>query len=583
MAGHRYPSAFQCLWVALLLAASTFSLAQFRPSQPEGPSGWTPKPLATASKYMVAAANPLAVDAALRMLERGGSAVDAMIAAQLVLNLVEPQASGLGGGAYLLHYDARRKRLAAYDGRETAPAGASSTLFTRPDGGAMTFLEGRVGGRSVGVPGTARLLEVAHARHGKLPWSALFQPAIELAEKGYPMFPRVARLAADEALTDPQARAWLYGEDGKPRAAGARLTNPELAKVLRAVAAAGADAVYEGAIARDIVAAVRAPPNAGTLTVEDLAGYRVRDVEPVCTPYRAWRICGVGPSTYGGIGVLQVMGALARFDLAGVRPGSSQAVHLLSEAGRLAFADRNRYGGDDRFVPVPTRGLTDPGYLASRSQLIRPDHSMARAQAGEPADVGVALADDPVDEAAGTSHISIVDGEGNAVAMTTTIESNFGSRRTARGFFLNNELTDFNFMPVEEGRAIANAVAPGKRPRSSMAPVMVFDAGDASVRIVAGSAGGRLIINYVAKALVAMLDWNLDAAAAAALPNFGSRNGPTEIEKDTELERVVPALKSMGHEVRAIDMTSGLHLIRRTASGWEGGADPRRDGAARGR
>jgi gamma-glutamyltranspeptidase/glutathione hydrolase len=569
--------------LAAVFLLSTCAVAQGRPSQPEGPSGWTAKPLATAKNHMVVAAHPLAVDAGLRMLARGGSAVDAMIATQLVLNLVEPQSSGLGGGAYLLHYDARRRKLTALDGRETAPAGASAALFTRPDGRPMAFLEARVGGRSVGVPGTLRLLEVAHARFGRLPWASLFQPAIELAEKGHPLSARVAKLAASESLTDPAARAWLYGEDGKPLAAATPIRNPEFAKVLRAVAAGGADAFYRGTVARDVVAAVGSQPNAGVLAEADLAGYRVRDVEAVCSPYRAWRVCGVGPSTYGGIGVLQVMGVLQRFDMASVRPGSSQAVHLFSEAGRLAFADRNRYGGDDRFVPVPTRGLTDPGYLAARSQRILPDRSMNRAPAGEPAGVTVALADDTVDEAAGTSHLSIVDGEGNAVSMTSSIESNFGSRRMARGFFLNNELTDFSFLPVEDGRAVANAVAPGKRPRSSMAPVMVFDAEGGALRIVAGSPGGSLIINYVAKALVAMLDWKLDAAAAAALPNFGSRNGPTEIEKDTELEGVASALKAMGHEVRAIDMTSGLHLIRRTGSGWEGGADPRREGMARGR
>jgi gamma-glutamyltranspeptidase/glutathione hydrolase len=305
-------------------------------------------------------------------------------------------------------------------------------------------------------------------------------------------------------------------------------------------------------------------------------------VDAVCAPYRRWRVCGVGPSTYGGIAVLQVLGLLERFDMAAVRPGSAEAVHLVSEAERLAFADRNRYGGDDRFTPVPVAGLLDARYLGERSALIRRDRSMSSARAGEPRGAVLALADDAAGEAAGTSHVSIVDGEGNAASYTTTIEALFGSRLMARGIFLNNELTDFNFAPVEDGRVSANAVAPGKRPRSSMAPVMVFDRGGA-LELVAGSPGGSQIIGYVAKALVASLDWNLDPQGAVSLPNFGSRNGPTEIEKGTALEGTAAALMAMGHDVRAIDMTSGLHLIRRSAHGWQGGADPRRDGVARGR
>ena len=537
---------------------------------------------ATAKRYMVAAAHPLAVDAGLAMIERGGSAVDAMIAVQLVLNLVEPQSSGLGGGAYLLYYDARRARLLAYDGRETAPAGAVPTLFTAADGSALPFAQARTGGRAVGVPGTARLLEVAHARHGKLPWATLFAPAIELAEQGFPMPARLSHFAAREALADPAARSWFYDAAGRAKAAGERVENRDFAGLLRILAARGADGFYGGEVARDLVGAVRSARNPGTLSEEDLAGYRVRDVEPVCAPYRAWRVCGVGPSTYGGIGVLQVLGALERFDMAAVRPSSAEAVHLFSEAGRLAYADRNRYGGDDRFTPVPVAGLVDAAYLAERSQLIRRDRSMAAARAGTPKGVTVALADDAVEEAAGTSHVSIVDPQGNAVALTTTIEGIFGSRFVARVLFLNNELTDFNYVPYEDGRLVANAVAPGKRPRSSMAPTMVFDR-DGALAVVAGSPGGSQIINYVARALVATLDWKLDAQRTVALANFGSRNGPTEIERGTELEAVLPALKSMGHDTRTLEMNSGLHLIRRVPGGWQGGADPRVEGVARGR
>jgi gamma-glutamyltranspeptidase/glutathione hydrolase len=567
------------------VAAATLAQAQLRPSQPEPPSGWTPKKLAHAKEYMVAAANPLAVDAGVKMLERGGNAVDAMIATQLVLNLVEPSSSGIGGGAFLLYYDAKAKAIRAIDGRETAPAGASPALFQKEDGKPMAFIDARVGGRSVGTPGTPKLLEVAHARHGKLPWKVLFEPAIALAENGFPVSPRFHKLAGeDKGLEqEPAASKYFFEPGGQPRPVGSTIRNPEYAATLRAIAEKGADAFYAGEIAAAMVSAVRSHRNPGTLSLEDLANYRVRDVEPLCGTYRAWRLCGMPPSSSGGIAVLQIMGALERFDMPNVRPGSTQAVHLVAEAERLAFADRGRYVADDRFTDVPVQGLVDRGYIASRSATIQAEKTMGKAEAGKPPGLKVALADDPVDEVMGTTHISIVDREGNAVSMTTTIESFFGSRIMVRGFLLNNELTDFNFLPVEEGLPIANSVAPGKRPRSSMAPFLVFDAKSGALDMTIGSPGGSLIIGYVAKALVGILDWKLDVQSAIDLPNFGSRNGPTEIEKGTELEGVQAALKSMGHEVRVIDMTSGLQGIRRVRGGWEGGADPRREGVARGK
>jgi len=575
----------QSFFLASLLVASTLATAQLRPAEPEGASGWTPKKLATAKRYMVAAAHPLAVEAGLKMLDKGGSAVDAMIAAQLVLNLVEPSSSGLGGGAYLLHYDAKSKALRAYDGRETAPAGATAALFARADGTPMEFLDARVGGRSVGVPGTPRLLEVAHARHGKLAWSTLFQPAIALAEKGFPVSPRFHQLAdndpglAEEAAT----RAHFFDAGGHAKAVGTIIRNPEFAATLRAIAARGADAFYTGDIARDMVAAVRGHRNAGTLSLEDLSTYRVRDVDALCGIYREWRLCGMPPSSSGGIAVLQILGMLSSHDMAKVRPGSAEAVHLLSEAARLAFADRGRYLGDDRYVDVPVKGLLDAGYVASRAQLLHPGKSMTKAEAGSPPGAKVAFADDPVDEAAGTTQVAIVDADGSAVSLTASIEAAYGSRVMVRGFLLNNELTDFNFLPFEDGAPVANAVAPGKRPRSSMAPFLVFDRASGAFEMTVGSPGGSQIIGYVAKVLVATLDWKMDLQAAIDLPNFGSRNGPTEIEKGTELESVRGALKAMGHDVLAMDMTSGVQGIRRTARGWEGGADPRREGVARGR
>jgi gamma-glutamyltranspeptidase/glutathione hydrolase len=569
-----------------LLATSCLATAQLRPSQPDDPSGLRPQQLATARSHMVAAGHPLAVDAGLKMLDRGGTAIDAMIATQLVLNLVEPSSSGLGGGAFLLYYDARARTLRALDGRETAPAGATSALFLKPDGTPMAFNDARNGGRSVGTPGTPRLLEVAHARYGALPWKALFEPAIAIAQNGFPVSPRLFRqLGAEQGLLDePPTRAYFYGADGKPKPAGSIIRNPEFARTLRAIAEHGADAFYRGEIARDMVEAVRRHPrNPGTLSLDDLAGYKVRDVEPVCGGYRTWRVCGMPPSSSGGIAVIQIMGALERFDMASVPPRSAHAVHLVSEAERLAFADRGRYVADERFVDVPVKGLIDRGYIAARSRLISPQKSMVKAEPGTPPGVEIAFADDPVDEVIGTSHISIVDRHGNAVSMTTTIEANFGSRVMVHGFLLNNELTDFNFLPVENGQPVANGLAPGKRPRSSMAPTAVFDAASGRLEMVVGSPGGSLIIGYVAKALVGTLDWRMDMQKAIDLPNFGSRNGPTEVEKGTELESVQAALKATGHEVRAIDMTSGLQGIRRVNGGWEGGADPRREGVARGR
>lgn len=571
------------LSATILVAASFNATAQLRPSQPEPPSGWTDKKAVIASKHVVVAAHPLAAEAGRRMLDKGGSAVDAAIATQLVLGLVEPHASGLGGGAFLLFHDAKAKRTLAYDGRETAPSGAEPRLFIGADGKPMPFQAAVVGGRSVGVPGTPRLLEVAHARHGRLAWAALFQPAIEIAEKGFPMSPRLFELVGKDAslAKQPATRAYFLGPDGKPWPVGTILKNPDYAATLRAMAKMGSDAFYKGEIAADIVAAVRGHANPGSMTPEDLAGYRVRDVEPVCGAYREWRLCGMPPSSSGGIAVLQILGVLEGRDMASVRPGSAQAVHLLSEAGRLAFADRNRYVGDDRFVDVPTSGLVDKGYLAERARLIAAEKSMGRAQPGTPPGLKVAYADDPVDEVVGTSHIAIVDAQGNAVSMTSTIEGFFGSKLMVRGLLLNNELTDFNFQPVEDGRAVANAVAPGKRPRSSMAPFIVYDAKSGRLEQVVGSPGGSLIINYVAKTLVATLDWKMNMQAAIDLPNYGSRGGPTEIEKGTELEGVSAALKTMGHEVRAIDMTSGLAGIRRIPKGWEAGADPRREGVLR--
>jgi len=537
-----------------------------------------------AAQYMVAAANPHAARAGIEMLRAGGSALDAAIAVQMVLNLVEPQSSGIGGGAFLLYWDAAAERISVFDGRETAPAAARPDRFLRADGAPMSLPEAIGSGNSIGIPGVLRMLQLAHGKHGRLPWRRLFEPAIRLAEHGFAVSPRLHRLIAADPLLGrlPAARAYFYLPDGKPLPIGHRLKNPELAAVLRRVAADGADAFYRGQIARDIAAAVAAHPKPGDLTEQDLAGYRALEREPLCGDYRSYRICGMPPPSQGGTAVLAILGILEHLPIATARPSSSGAVHLFAEAGRLAYADTNRYVGDPDFVQVPTAGMVDPDYLRGRAQLVRPERSMGSAAPGTPPGArGAAQLTDHTQESAGTSHLSIVDAKGNAVAMTTTVESAFGSRVLVHGFLLNNQLTDFSFVPEEDGRPLANRVEAGKRPRSSMAPSFVFTPGGA-LWMSLGSPGGSAIINYVAKTLVGVIDWKLPLQAAIAAPNMGSRNRDTEIERGTVLENLAAALRAMGHPVAAVDLVSGVHGIVRTPRGLEGGADPRREGVALG-
>jgi gamma-glutamyltranspeptidase/glutathione hydrolase len=530
---------------------------------------------------MVAAANPLAAEAGREILGAGGSAVDAAIAVQLVLNLVEPQSSGIGGGAFLLHWD--KTDLVTLDGRETAPAAATPGHFLGPDGKPMAFYDAVVGGRSVGVPGTVRLLEAAHRRWGRLPWAQVFQPAIRLAEEGFSISPRLNGLLAQDKFlrNDPIARAYFYQDDGQPKPVGTVLRNPAFAQTLRAIAERGADAFYTGDIAADIAATVTGHTvNPGDMTLEDLKGYRVEERAPVCGPYRTWRVCGMGPPSSGGIAVLQILATLETRDMAALKPGP-EAVHWIAEAGRLAFADRALYLGDPAFVNVPVRGLLDPGYLKSRAALASPDRSMGIAKAGDPPFQKTDFPFAPSDGIEfGTSHISIVDRDGNAVSMTTTIENGFGARIMAKGgFLLNNELTDFNFAPVEEGKPVANRVEAGKRPRSSMAPTIVFDGGNRPTALV-GSPGGSQIIGFVAKTLVGILDWRLDPQVAVDLPNFLNRNGPTELEAGTEAAAWKAPLEAKGHEVRLVEMASGIQAVVVGPNGLTGGADSRREGVA---
>jgi gamma-glutamyltranspeptidase / glutathione hydrolase len=537
-----------------------------------------------AKRFMVVAAHPLAARAGYDAIRRGGSALDAAIAAELVLGLVEPQSSGLGGGAFLLHYSAREAKLDAYDGRETAPAGAKPGRFLGADGRPLDWPDAVISGKSVGVPGLLRMLEAAHRRHGKLPWASLFAPAIRLAREGFPISPRLAALvAADRFLPlDASARRYFFRADGKPKPAGTLLKNPEYAAVLERAAAGGADAFYRGAIARDIAAAVRSHKRTpGDLAEADLAAYSAKQREPLCGAYRSWKVCGMPPPSSGGFAVLQILEILERFDLQKVKPESVEAVHLFAEAGRLAYADRNLYIADPDFVAAPLAALLAPAYLAARAKLIDPLHSMGRARAGDPAGVAAGYGRSEPLELPATSHVSVVDAEGNAVALTASVEAAFGNRQMVRGFFLNNELTDFSWAPEEDGRPVANRVEAKKRPRSSMAPTMVFDK-EGKLYMVIGSPGGHSIINYVALTIVNVLDWGMDIQQAIDAPRMGSRNGPTELERGTKAERLAPALERMGHSVRIRPEVSGLHGIVRTATGWAGGADPRREGVALG-
>jgi gamma-glutamyltranspeptidase/glutathione hydrolase len=574
-------------------------------AQPEAATGATPKPGWTLRQHAVAAANPLATEAGVHILRAGGSAVDAAIAVQMVLTLVEPQSSGIGGGAFLLHHDGRR--VQAFDGRETAPAAATEKLFLADDGQPLPFLQAVVGGRSVGVPGTVAMLALAHRQHGRLPWARLFDPAIRLADQGFPVSPRLhTLLQAESALKqDPVAAAYFYQRDGQPHPVGHVLRNPELAQVLRQIAAIGPLALHEGPVARALVAKVQQhPSNPGRLSLDDLKAYRPKEREALCFDHtaaqRALRICGFPPPSSGAIAVGQILGLLARTPqadsaLSGGLPGPDW-LHTYAEASRLAFADRALYLADPDFVAPPAgrwSSLLDARYLDERARLITPARA-PQAAPGQPGGSASAWAPMPEQAEYGTSHISIVDRFGNALAMTSTIEAGFGARLmvstdTSRpgGFLLNNELTDFSFAPADaQGRPVANRVEPGKRPRSSMSPTLVFDRDSGQLLMSAGSPGGALIIHFTAKTLLGALQWGLSPQAAIDLPNFGSLGGPVMLEAGRFPAATVQALQQRGHTVSEPPMPSGLQAIQRVEKDgrpvWQGGADPRREGIVAG-
>jgi len=547
---------------------------------PEAASGRTEKAEATATRQMVAAAHPLAAEAGLAMLRQGGSAIDAAVAVQMMLTLVEPQSSGIGGGALILYWDAANKQLHAYDGRETAPAAATPKRFLKPDGSPLPFREAVVSGFSTGVPGAVAVLEMAHRAHGKLPWASLAAPSISKAEQGFQVTPRLARLLnLEQRLRQQPAAAALYYPGGEPLKAGDMLRNPALAESLRRVASDGAKALQQGSLAAAILQALQS--RGSDMTVADLAGYQAKQRPELCGSFRLYRICGFGPPSSGGIAVLQILGILEALD---PNPSSQLQItdlHRLAEASRLAFADRNLYVADADFVPVPVAGLLDKGYLGERAKLVRPDASLGQAPPGEPPGRrGEHPALITHDGPPGTSHVSIIDAQGNALSMTTTIEDVFGARLLVGGFLLNNQLTDFSFVPELDGRAVANRVEAGKRPRSSMAPTLVFDAQGALLGAV-GSPGGSQIIGYVAQTLMLMLDKGYGPQAAVSLHRMGSRNGPTEIETGAD-PAWAEGLSRLGHKVQSLEMTSGLHVIWRRPGGLAGGADPRREGVALG-
>jgi len=611
------PTLFSLLRATALLCAlgvGTGSALADGPLQPEAASGTTARQGKATHTYAVAAANPLATQAGQQTLQAGGSAVDAAIAVQMVLALVEPQSSGIGGGAFLVH--ANPQGMQAYDGRETAPASATPALFLDAAGKPMTFDKAVVGGRSVGVPGVLRMLHRAHQDHGKLPWKDLFAPAIRLASEGFAISPRLATLlAADKALpTDPVARSFYFDAQGQTLPAGHLLRNPELAAVLSAIAERGPDALMTGELAQAIVQKVQAHTNPGGMTLDDLARYQPVVRQPLCFDHsaqaRRYTVCGMPPPSSGTLAIGQMLGLLQASDANALQlenglPGA-QWLHLYTEASRLAFADRAQYVADPAYLDVPEnlwRSLLAPGYLAERARQIDTQPGSARMPAALPgtprlnepesskADkVSLRYAPMPAQPEYGTSHISIFDSYGNALAMTSTIEDAFGARLMvnrgkglAGGFLLNNELTDFSFVPTgDEGKPVANRVEPGKRPRSSMSPLLVFSQPTSQPVLSAGSPGGAMIIHFTAKVLYGMLHWGLDAQQAISLPNFGTLGGPLYLEQGTWPSATVQALRARGHAVEEVPLPSGLQAIQRTPTGYFGGADPHREGVVLG-
>ncbi|CAH9062078.1 Glutathione hydrolase proenzyme [Pseudoalteromonas holothuriae] len=578
---YAYPLMGVLLFSGCTLNQSEVETSQKRETrEPEAATGLQQKQQVVSEKFMVAAANPYASKAGQNMLAQGGSAIDAAIATQLVLTLVEPQSSGIGGGAFILFFDKKLNQLVTFDGREVAPSDADHTLFLNEQGKPVRWIDAVVGGRSVGVPGILHAFKQAHDKYGKLPWQELFQPAIKLASEGFVVSKRLNMLLHKrfnpglEKLSP--AKEYFY-PDGVPLKVGTIKKNPDLARLYTQVAQHGINAFYQGENAKAIAAAVQNSSIApGKLTQSDLANYKSKQRDAICIDYHKNKVCSMAPPSSGGIAVLQILKLLEGKTLSQYKPNDPKSLHLFTQASRLAFADRNHYVADPDFVAIPTTELLQSDYLAKRATLIT-DQDNHNVPVGDPTKGGLAYAMDDGYELPSTSHVSIVDSDGNAVSMTSSIEMAFGSTVMVNGYLLNNQLTDFSLSPKKEGLWVANRVEPNKRPRSSMAPVMVFNQ-DGSLRLVVGSPGGSRIINYVAQTIIGVLDWQLTPQEAINLPNITNRNHYTTLEKGTELESFVPFFKQKGHKVQVRDLNSGIHAIEIKNGKLLGGADPRREG-----
>lgn len=582
----QFRSSFTTLLCSAFVSSAvwlTFPVYAAGQQDPEAATGIVQKQQVSSQQYMVVSANPYATEAGYQMLQQGGSAVDAAIAIQLVLGLVEPQSSGIGGGLFMLAWQEKTKSLHTIDGRETAPAAATPDWFVK-DGKLLSWPQAYVGGKAVGTPGVIAALAESHRKFGKLPWPTLFQPAIQLAQQGFKVSPRLHKLLAGSQhpglMKFDTSREYFFPE-GKPLAIGFVRKNPAYANLLSAIAKQGPVAFYQGENAQALVNTVnQASINPGQMTLADVSSYQPLWRDAVCAPYRTVKVCGMAPPSSGSIAVLQILGILNQFDISKLKPGSVDAVHVISQASRLAFADRERYAADPAFSPVPVRGLLAQDYLKQRAAQIDLKADNAQITAGVP-EGAVALGEAKAPEYANTSHLSVVDKDGNAVSMTTSIENAFGSGLMVNGYLLNNQLTDFSIEARQNGLWVANRVEAGKRPRSSMAPMFVFDQQN-QLQMIAGSPGGSRIINYVAQSLIAMIDWQMGPQQAADLPKFTHRNDVLALEEGTPLVLLTGQLQDMGYKVRTTDLNSGLHLIKRSGQQWQAGADPRREGMAKG-
>ncbi|WP_432471287.1 gamma-glutamyltransferase [Amphritea sp. HPY] len=576
---------FRAVILGTIILFSGAAIAVNEDLAPESATGIQPGQQLQAQQQLVVSAHPLATAAGYEVLQQGGSAADAAVAIQAMLTLVEPQSSGIGGGAFMLYWDNSKQQLKAYDGRETAPASADENLFMQQDGKPMSWWDAMVGGRSVGTPGVLALLELSQQQHGKLAWSTLFNSTIEQATQGFSVSPRLHQLISSKLNPGlgryPSARNYFFTPSGHAIPVGHLLKNQQLANSMKLIANNGSEAFYRGPLAQQIIAAVAAAKdNPGKLALTDLANYKAIERQAICQPFREYRVCGFPPPTSGGVTTLQIIKLLERFQLEQLAPESVELNHLFTQAARLAYADRARYLADSDFVDVPVQALLQQNYIKQRSQLIDPAKDMAKAIPGEVSPL-LSRADDRSPELPSTSHFVVVDQWGDAVSITSSIEMAFGSTLMAGGFLLNNQLTDFSFIAEQDGKPIANRVQPGKRPRSSMSPFMIFDQQDKLVAAM-GSPGGSRIINYVAKSLLLSMTSDLSLQQIFALPHIVNRNGTTELEQGTKAEELSPALQAIGHEIKVRDLNSGLHGFEKVEGAWHSAVDPRREGAAMG-